>query len=51
MTLYANYLREPSAAVTALVYLSLAITLVSGFDYILRITRWPAAESEGRRRG
>jgi len=36
VTLYANYRGEPMAIVTVFVYLSLAITLLSGFHYVWR---------------
>jgi cardiolipin synthase len=39
VTLYYNYRREVSPHVRELVYLSLAITLISGFDYVRRATR------------
>jgi cardiolipin synthase len=39
VTLYANYRGEPSVVVEVLVYLSLAVTLLSGFDYVRRMTR------------
>ena len=38
-TLYFNYLRVTSPVVVWLGYLALAITLVSGFDYLRRSTR------------
>jgi cardiolipin synthase len=48
VTLYQNYRGEASPLVRACVYLSLAVTLLSGFDYILRVTVWsaPAHTSE-----
>lgn len=39
VTLYYNYLRVTSPVVRVLVYTSLGITLVSGFDYLIRSTR------------
>jgi len=39
VALYYNYLRVTSPVVDAFVYLALAITLVSGFDYVRRSTR------------
>lgn len=39
VTLYFNYLRVTSPVVTGFVYLTLVITLVSGFDYVRRSTR------------
>ncbi|MFI5177296.1 MAG: CDP-alcohol phosphatidyltransferase family protein [Vicinamibacterales bacterium] len=44
ITLLANYLRRPSVTVTGLIYLSLAVTLASGFDYVIRMTRFGAAQ-------
>lgn len=44
VTLYANYQRVRSPAVTVLVYLSLALTVLSAFHYVLRVTR-PASSS------
>lgn len=38
-TLYYNYLRITSPVVTALCYVALGITLISGFDYLRRSTR------------
>jgi cardiolipin synthase len=40
VTLYENYRGEPSALVRGCAYLSLAVTLASGFDYVLRVTVW-----------
>lgn len=39
VTLYANYRGEPWVLVQVCVYLSLAVTLLSGFDYVRRVTR------------
>lgn len=39
VTLLFNYLRQPSPVVTIFVYASLAITLVSGIDYLRRSAR------------
>jgi len=39
VTLYFNYLEVPSVVVTVFVYLSLALTLASGTQYALRVTR------------
>ncbi len=39
VTLYFNYLRVASPVVRGFVYLCLAITLISGFDYVRRSTR------------
>ena len=39
VTLYFNYLGRESAVVAACVYTSLVITLLSGFEYVLRMTR------------
>ena len=41
VTLYANYRGEPWVAVQVCVYLSLAVTLLSGFDYVWRVRRRP----------
>ena len=38
-TLWFNYLRTPSPVVTAFIYASLAITVVSGVDYLRRSAR------------
>jgi cardiolipin synthase len=38
-TLLFNYLRQPSPVVTVLVFASLAITLISGIDYLRRSAR------------
>jgi cardiolipin synthase (CMP-forming) len=38
-TLFADYLGQRWAAVTVFVYLSLAITLLSGFHYVVRVAR------------
>jgi len=38
-TLYANYLGEKSALVTALVYMSLALTVASSIHYAFRVVR------------
>jgi cardiolipin synthase len=39
ITLYFNYLERPSPVVTLWVYASLAITLVSAFDYLLKVVK------------
>ncbi|HET9372843.1 MAG TPA: CDP-alcohol phosphatidyltransferase family protein [Vicinamibacterales bacterium] len=39
VTLYFNYLGRASDVVTTCVYLSLVITLLSGFEYVLRMAR------------
>lgn len=39
VTLYFNYLRTTSPVVPAFVYVTLVITLLSGFDYVRRLTR------------
>ena len=39
VTLYFNYLRVTSPLVTGCVYAALAMTLISGFDYVRRSTR------------
>jgi cardiolipin synthase len=39
IALYFNYLSRPSGIVTAFVYASLAITLVSGFHYLVQVVR------------
>jgi cardiolipin synthase len=39
VTLYFNYLGRASDVVTTCVYLSLGITLLSGFEYVLRMAR------------
>ena len=39
VTLYANYLGRELPAVSWCVYASLVITLLSGFEYVLRVTR------------
>ncbi len=45
IALIANYLRVHSVVVTIAIYASLAVTLASGFDYIVRLTRFRAAEA------
>ncbi len=45
ITLVANYFRVHSTMVTVAIYFSLAITLASGFDYALRLTRFRAADT------
>lgn len=40
VTLYFNYLRVTSPVVTIFVYVTLVITLISGFDYVRRSTRF-----------
>jgi cardiolipin synthase len=47
VTLVANYFRVHSTIVTVAIYVSLAITLASGFDYALRLTRLRAADTSG----
>ncbi len=44
ITLIANYLRVHSVIVTIAIYASLAVTLASGFDYVIRLTRFRAAD-------
>ena len=44
ITLVANYLRVQSVIVTIAIYASLAVTLASGFDYVIRLTRFRAAD-------
>jgi cardiolipin synthase len=44
ITLIANYLRVHSVIVTMAIYASLAVTLASGFDYVIRITRFRAVD-------
>jgi cardiolipin synthase len=44
-TLYANYRGLPDWVLSGLVYLSLAITLVSAADYLRRVTRVPGASA------
>lgn len=39
LALYFNYLGRPSGLVTAFVYASLVITLVSGFHYLVQVVR------------
>ena len=39
VTLYANYQGSGLALVQACVYLSLAITLLSGFEYLYKMSR------------
>lgn len=39
IALYFNYLGQSSGLVTALVWASLAITLISAFDYLVRVVR------------
>ncbi len=39
ITLYFNYLEVPSPFVTLLVYASLVITVVSAFDYLLKVVK------------
>lgn len=39
VVMYFNYLGRPSAVVDAFIWLSLAITLVSGIDYVFRVAR------------
>jgi cardiolipin synthase len=46
-TLYANYRGERSPAVGVLVYLCLALTLASGFHYLLRVTRLYSSSDPG----
>lgn len=49
VTLYFNYLDEPSAVVTAFIYASLAITLISAGHYLLqtiRLTKTVATKAE-----
>ena len=41
VALYANYVREPLALVTVGIYMSLALTLISTFEYVLRFIRTP----------
>ena len=41
VALYANYVREPLALVNVGIYLSLALTLISTFEYMLRFIRTP----------
>jgi len=45
VTLAANYFRVHSTIVTVAIYVSLAITLASGFDYALRLTRFRAGDT------
>jgi cardiolipin synthase len=42
--LYANYAGMPAVVLDGLVYLCLAITLVSAVDYFRRVMRYPAGE-------
>jgi cardiolipin synthase len=44
-TLIANYFRIHSAIVTFGIYVSLGVTLASAFDYVIRLTRFRAAEA------
>jgi len=44
VTLFFNYLNQKSPVVRVFIYLSLAITLVSGFDYLFRVMRRSGAE-------
>jgi cardiolipin synthase len=44
ITLIANFLRVHSVIVTIAIYASLAITLASGFDYVIRLTRFRATD-------
>jgi hypothetical protein len=37
--MYFNYRRESSVLIDAMVWLSLAVTLVSGGDYVLKMRR------------
>jgi cardiolipin synthase len=39
VTLYYNYLDQPSRVVTAFIYASLAITVISAADYLLQVIR------------
>jgi cardiolipin synthase len=39
VVMYFNYLREPSVLVSVAVWLSLALTLISGADYFLKLRR------------
>ena len=39
VALYFNYLEQPSAIVTAFVYASLAITVISAFDYAMQMVK------------
>jgi cardiolipin synthase len=45
VALYANYVREPLALVNVGIYLSLALTLVSTFEYMLRFIRTPPSST------
>jgi len=45
VALYANYMREPLALVDVCIYLSLALTLVSTFEYVRRFIRTPPSSS------
>jgi cardiolipin synthase len=44
ITLIANYLRVHSIIVTIAIWTSLAVTLASGFDYVIRLTRFRATD-------
>src|SRR5262249_21906243 len=44
ITLIANYLRVQSVIVTVAISASLAVTLASGFDYVIRLTRFRTAD-------
>jgi polygalacturonase len=44
VTLFANYQGEKSVLVTAGVYLSLALTLLSSAEYVIRVARMLATD-------
>ncbi len=45
VALYANYVREPLFLVTVGIYMSLALTLISTFEYMLRFIRTPPSST------
>ena len=45
VALYANYVRQPLVLVDVGIYLSLALTLVSTFEYMLRFIRTPPSST------
>jgi cardiolipin synthase len=46
VTLWANYRGSPSPLVPALAYLSLAVTVVSGIQYVFLVFEWGRGETE-----
>jgi cardiolipin synthase (CMP-forming) len=50
VTLYYNYLGQETRVVSAFVYASLTITLISAFHYLIQVIRLGHADTEERRR-